>query len=159
MCTQCTLYSSSVLIFVVFICIMFIYRNVLLLFLTNLFYRYTKNKAHKCRNTRSNIFFNFQLEFLFWVKTLFLSCWLTFQSPRPRETPESLDMWPAGWSGGPAPPPSWSGGLAPPPSSQCDSKDGAVVRPRSPSGNCAPCASLRGKTLIFFSQSDFTVRQ
>ena len=32
-----------------FICIM--------LYLTNLFYRYTKNRAHKCRNTRTNSFF------------------------------------------------------------------------------------------------------
>ena len=41
---KCTLYSSSVLIFVVFISKMFISRNVLLKYLTNLFYRYNKKE-------------------------------------------------------------------------------------------------------------------
>ena len=60
MCTQYTLYSSPVLIFfVVFICTMFLWRNVLLLYLKNLFYRYYKKRFHKCRNTRKkgNTFF------------------------------------------------------------------------------------------------------
>ena len=35
---------------------MFIYRNVLLIYLTKLFYRYNKKRAYKCRSTRTNRF-------------------------------------------------------------------------------------------------------
>ena len=45
-------------IFIFFICKMFIGINVLLIYLTNLFYRYNKKRAYKSRNTRTNSFFN-----------------------------------------------------------------------------------------------------
>ena len=53
------LICTNVLLF--FIWIMFIHRNVLLLYLKNLFYRYNKNRAHKCRNTRPNSFFRIKV--------------------------------------------------------------------------------------------------
>ena len=46
MCTQCTLYSSSVHIFCCF-------------YLTTLFYRYNKKRAYNCRNTRTTASFSF----------------------------------------------------------------------------------------------------
>ena len=53
--------------FVVFICTMFTYRNVLLIYLTNLFYRYNKKRAYKCKNTRTNGFFGIKSFKLGWT--------------------------------------------------------------------------------------------
>ena len=43
-------------------------KEVLLLYLTNLFYRYTKNRAHKCRNTRTNSLWKYFSAYL-WRET------------------------------------------------------------------------------------------
>ena len=74
--TQWTLYSSSVLIFYCFyLYIMYKERNVLLIYLTNLFYRYNNKRAYKCRNTRTNGFFIIKIIMFETILICIKNCW------------------------------------------------------------------------------------
>ena len=53
-------YTMYAVFSIVFICMLFILRNVLLLYLTIIFFRYTKNRAHKCKNTTASLKYVFR---------------------------------------------------------------------------------------------------